>query len=407
VGRVDDLAFFLGLGLGVLVLITLFSDYRQSVLATGDFAIIWSGSRALVDGVDPYDPLVWSALRLRYGMPPTYSPIYTYPPWVAVALLPFAALPFSVAALLWTVFGVVLAALALRALLRSYVPGLPAVHSAMGFVLVLSQPGVATFFSGQFGFVLVASISGIAVFLRERRSLAGGLATLAFLTKPQYFVFASWALLRASLARGQRSFAVTAIAGGASILAATFILSGEALVSWARSVAPIALGDQTATTLPAAFGDLGAVPGLGLAVAVLLVAVGLGLCFDPRGDAWLAVWIPLSLLGATYARSYDQLILLPALVIAAGTLASRSRRAALGFGVGTALLFSLGSILLQALAAARNREDTTVALTLAVFALNVGFLWRQRRERIAEATERTFSEPQRDLRKPIEPATSR
>ena len=49
-------------------------------------------------------------------------------------------------------------------------------------------------------------------------------------------------------------------------------------------------------------------------------------------------------------------------------------------GIGTAALFSLGSIFLQVVAAARGREDTSVALTFAVFGLIVGFLWKQRRD---------------------------
>ena len=86
-----------------------------------------------------------------------------------------------------------------------------------------------------------------------------------------------------------------------------------------------------------------------------------------------------TLLAATYARSYDQVLLIPPLVIAAGVLAKRSRRTALLFGAAGAALFSFGSIALQLVADARGREDTGVALTLGVFALVVGVLWPTRR----------------------------
>src|SRR5207247_1461468 len=126
------------------------------------------------------------------------------------------ALPLQVAANVWTGLGLACAALALRALLRAHLPGLSALHGLMGFALLASQPGAATFYSGQFGFLLVAAISAAAVLLREGRPSAAGLASLAFPAKPQYFVLAGWALLRAAHARGQARFALPAVGGSAA-----------------------------------------------------------------------------------------------------------------------------------------------------------------------------------------------
>jgi len=378
-GGADDLAFVFGFGLALLLIVVLFSEYRAAVMADGDFGIIWSGPRALLDGVNPYDPAEWAAERLRLGRVPRI-PVYSYPPWVAVALIPLGALPLEVAANVWTGLGLACAALALRALLRAHVPGTPALHGLMGFVLLASQPGAATFYSGQFGFLLVAAISAAAVLLREGRPFAAGLATLAFPAKPQYFVLAGWALLRAAHARRLSRFALPAIGANSAIVIVAIARDVNGFSSWARNVAPLTIGDPTATTLAAAFADLAGDWGLVAAAVVFLAAVGIGLRFDPRGDSWLAVWIPLSLLAATYARSYDQVLLIPALVIAAGVLAKRSRRTALLFGAAGAALFSFGSLALQLVADARGREDTGVALTLGVFALVVGVLWRTRHE---------------------------
>lgn len=378
-GRGDDLAFVFGFGLALLLIIVLFSEYRAAVIADGDFGIIWSGPRALLDGLNPYDPAEWAAERLRLGRAPRI-PVYSYPPWVALALVPLGALPLQVAANVWTGLGLACAALALRALLRAHLPGLSALHGLMGFALLASQPGAATFYSGQFGFLLVAAISAAAVLLREGRPSAAGLASLAFPAKPQYFVLAGWALLRAAHARGQARFALPAIGGSAAIVIIAIARDVNGFSSWARNVATFRIGDPIATTLPAAFADLAGGWGVVASAVVFLAAVGIGLRFDPRSDSWLAVWTPLSLLAATYARSYDQVLLIPPLVIAAGVLAKRSRRTALLFGAAGAALFSFGSIALQLVADARGREDTGVALTLGVFALVVGFLWRTRHE---------------------------
>jgi glycosyl transferase family 87 len=378
--RLDDYALLAGLVLGCLVLLTLFADYRASAIAQGDFGIIWSGPRAILDGIDPYDPAAWTRERLRYGFIPTNSPVYAYPPWVAIALIPLGALPFDTAAAVWTVLGILLAALAVRALLRAYVPGLPVLHSAFGFVLFASQPGVATFFSGQFGFVLVAAVSAAILMLRGRHPTTGGLATLVFLAKPQYFVFAGWGFVRAAVALNQSRFVIAAIAGGGAVLLGSALVAGQGLTTWVRGVGPVALGDPTATTLPAALADLIGAPGVVLAVALMFGVIGVGLRFDPRGDGWLAVWVTLSSLCATYARSYDQIVLVAPLIVASGVLARRSRRLAIVFGVLTAVLFGLGSLLLYGIAALRQREDTSVALTATLFVLIVSFLWKQRRE---------------------------
>jgi hypothetical protein len=376
----DDLALVSGLVIGCVVLLALFSEYRASVIRSGDFGIIWCGPRALLDGADPYTAASWNAERLRYGMPLTNSAVYAYPPWVAVALLPLGALPFDAAATVWTAGGIVCAAIALRALLHVYASGLPLVHALVGFALLVSQPGVATYFSGQWGFVLVAAVAGAAVFARSRRPVAGALSSIVFIAKPQYFVLLGWALLRAYLARRLPRYALTLLAAGAVILVASITVGRTALVSWLSAVGPVVAGDRTATTLSAAFGDLGGDVGVVAAVLVLFAAIAIGLSFEPRGDAWLAVWIPLSSLAATYARSYDQLVLLPSLVIAIGVLARRSTRTAIVFGSATLTLFALGSILLYAIAALRNREDTSVALTILIFGIVVASLWKMRRE---------------------------
>jgi hypothetical protein len=361
-------------------LVVLFSGYRASVIASGDFGIIWCGPRALLDGADPYTAASWDSERLRYGMPITNSAVYSYPPWVAIALLPLGALPFGIAATVWTVGGIGCAAFALRALLHAYTPGLPLVHALVGFVLLVSQPGVATFFSGQWGFLLVAAVAAAAFFVRSRRPVAGAIATLVLAAKPQYFVLLGWALLRTYVARRQPRYAFTLLAAGAVVLVALITVGRAAVASWLGAVGPVVAGDQTATTLSAAFADLGGDAGIVIAVLVLFAAIAIGLCFDPRGDPWLAVWIPLSSLAATYARSYDQLVLLPAVVIATGVIARRSEHLAVLFGAGTLALFALGSILLYAVAASRNREDTSVALTMLMFGLITAFLWRSRRE---------------------------
>src|SRR4029077_15479875 len=107
-----------------------------------------------------------------------------------------------------------------RLLPPPFAPGRPGAHALVGFTLLVSQPGVATFFSGQWGFVLAAGVAGAAVFARSRRPGAGALSSLVFVAKPQYFVLLVWALLRAYLARRQPQYAFTLLGAAAPALVA-------------------------------------------------------------------------------------------------------------------------------------------------------------------------------------------
>lgn len=344
-------------------------DYRNSILSTSDFSGFWAGPRAIVLGIDPYDPATWirTAADLRTKLPDT--DVYAYPPWVAFALLPFGLLPLPIATDAWTGLGLITAVVALRALLQTTVRELPLVHWLAGLALLMSQPGIATFFNGQWTYFLLAASIGVFLLHATHPATAGVLA-LSVLTKPQLFVFALWSWLRAAAARGRLlAFALTSLGGTLVIVAATLVLTPRWLEAWFTRALTIRVTDPTTPTLTAAFADIVGDLGPVAAVVTLLVAVALALRFDPSGKAWWTVWPVLSLLGATYTRSYDQLLLLPPLIVSTGIVAEGSRRGAVMYAAlwGTVLL--PGSLALQGLAAYRERENFTIALTIVVFIL--------------------------------------
>ena len=362
-----DVALGVGLAMGAVALFAFgIVDYRNSILATSDFSAFWAGPRAIVLGIDPYDPQVWVRTAVELGTKLPDRDVYAYPPWVAIALLPFGLMPLGLATDAWTALGLVTAVIALRALLQATVPELPLVHWLAGTALLLSQPGIATFFNGQWTYLLLATFIGIFL-LHARHPAAAGVLALSAMLKPQLFVFALWSWLRAAAARGRLwAFALTSIGGIAAILAASQILAPRWLAAWVAS-ALTRVTDPTMTTLLAAFADIvGDLAPIAAAVT-LLVAVAVALRFDPSERAWWTVWPVLSILGATYTRSYDQLLLLPPLIISTAIVAERSRRKAVAYAAVWGMLLLPGSLLLQGLAAYRDRENFTIALTVVIF----------------------------------------
>jgi len=380
VARRADLAYAIGVVIAFGILYgSGFVEERSSGLVHTDFAVMWTGARALVDGGDPYAPASYAATVARYGTNVNGVEVFTYPPWIAFALVPLGLLPLDVAGAVWTYGTLALAIAGLGALLRAFVPSLPIVHGLVGFALLASQPGVATFYSGQWGFLLIAALAAIILGARSRNTPTGVLAVI-LLAKPQLFVFSGWALVRSAVARGARGHAAAAVVAVAIVAVATAAFASAQLQAWLRYVAFARPNDPTAPTLPAFFVDLFGPGGVIVAVVVLLVALAAGSRFTPAGDAWLAVWLALSVVAATYARSYDQVVLLVPLTIAAGTLASRSRVAAVRFAAGSTAVLTIGSIVLYAVAAAREREDTSALIGIVLLSLIVAVLWPQRRE---------------------------
>ncbi len=91
-------------------------------------------------------------------------------------------------------------------------------------------------------------------------------------------------------------------------------------------------------------------------------------------DGWLPVWFALSSAGAVYSNTYDALLLIAPIVLAAGALKSR-RRSAFVIISGALLLFVvnwyLHTIYVRGYAA---------GVSLLIFVIITAALWPQRRE---------------------------
>ena len=103
-GRRADFAYAAAVVIALAVLFTAgVTDHRDAIIGHSDFSYIWAGPRTILDGGDPYDASSWSASVARLGTEPFDDPrLYSYPPYVAVTLLPLAVLPLALAAGLWT-----------------------------------------------------------------------------------------------------------------------------------------------------------------------------------------------------------------------------------------------------------------------------------------------------------------
>lgn len=377
--RRADVAYAIGLVVGLAGLFILFGELRSAMLGIDDFATIWAGPRALLLGLDPYDATTWRETAVRIGT--AHIPdnaVYVYPPWVTIALVPFALLSTSAASVVWTVIGMAAAIVATRALLRAYVPDVEWVHGVVGLMLTFSSPAAVTYLTGQWTFFFVAALAGIVLCLRAKRPVAAGLLALIMLVKPPLFVFTALGFAVRALwpsgpdPRTGRRFVLAAVAAGVATIAVSWLILPTWWPAWFTHVAAVQVGIEP-VTIQTLFIQLFGPGGAWLAPPVLLAMVFAALKFDPRSEGWLPVWLTLSSAGVVYSNTYDLLLLVVPIVMAAGTLPPR--RAAFVVIAGAVLLIPvmwyLHTVYVRGYAA---------GVALLMFAFITGALWPQRRD---------------------------
>ena len=344
-----------------------------------DFSGLWSGPRSILVGVDPWDPGRYPETAIALGTKAPDALVDDYMPWVVIALLPFGLLPLEIAGWIWMALGMVLSVIALRALLRALVPGRPLVHGALGLALFVGQPGFHTIVLGQWALLLMSATAAVVLWVRAGHARRAAFGALAFLAKPQIFVWTAVALgVSALVDERYRRFVRYALVVATALVVCAWLAYPDWFPAWLADIPPRRTGRSA--VLLSAFGQL--LGPLGRVLAIVVVAAGVALAsrFPPASDAWLAVWLALSSAGAIYSWSYDQVLLFVPLVLACGVLAAAGReRAMRRLALGGAATLLLVSPIFYALGVLRHDETFSVAVPVGFFTAIAFALWPYRR----------------------------
>ena len=331
------------LAAGVLYLTAEAWDHANRILAYQplgiDFMPMWAAAREVFShpgrvydfvGLTRFEHPLMEHFR---GLRP-----FVYPPSALLAFLPFSALPFDVANLLWTGLGLVAILWTMFARL-----GAPRVLTLVG--MALTPASVLVLVTGQVTFLVAAlSVAGLYA-LKSRPALAGVLFGLAGALKPQALVLLPLALL--ATREWRALFAAAATVGLAGLVSALLFGIG-AWLDWMAAVprfqrmvmgayalqrgmiTPTALG-HTMQLDPGALDTWRLVFGVGAAVMVWMV---FRRSADPARR--LAALLGGGLFVTPYAMHYDAALLAPA---AALMLTHRTRPGAwiLAFAAGAVL----------------------------------------------------------------------
>ncbi len=376
--RRADLAFWAAVAIGV-VFIVLGGPLarRLELVHMNDFSGVWSGARAIVLGVDPWDPTKYYGFAVDVGTKTPDALVYDYMPWVAFAVAPLAMVTLEVAGWIWMLLSMTCAALALRGLLRAFVPARPVTHGAFGAALFLAQPSFHAIVLGQWSLLLMSAVAATVLALRAARPLLAAVPSLLFLAKPQLVVFTALGLaygaIREPVFRRYVIFAL--LLAGAVVTIAWLAAPPDWFPHWLDDIPP--RRTIRSAVLPSALNQLIGTNGRLIAYAIIAFGALFAARFRPGSDASLAAWLTLSNAGAIYSWSYDQVLLFVPAVITAGILTRRSERAGRNFGLAAAATLLVVSPLFYAIAVLRHDETFSVVVPIGFFVAIVLLLWRQ------------------------------
>jgi glycosyl transferase family 87 len=376
--RRADLAYWIAVAAGVLFVI--FGgplERRLELVHMNDFSGVWSGARAIVLGVNPWDPSQYYGFAVEVGTKTPDALVYDYMPWVAFAVAPLAMVTLETAGWIWMFLSMSCAALALRGLLRAFVPGRAVTHAAFGTALFIAQPAFHAIVLGQWSLLLMSAVAATVLALRASRPLLAALPSLLFLAKPQLVVFTALGLAYGALREPVfRRYVIIALLLAAAVVTVAWLAAPpEWFPAWLDDIPP--RRTIRSAVLPSVLNQLIGANGRYVAYALIGLGAVLAARFRPGSDASLAAWLSLSSAGAIYSWSYDQVLLLVPAVITAGILTRRSERAGRRFALAASGTLLVVSPVLYGIAVLRRDETFSALIPIGFFIAIVVLLWRE------------------------------
>jgi hypothetical protein len=345
-----------------------------------DFMQYYAGSRALIEGASPYDLAWWTAFHERAGSLVAAGPPHggdpatdwttPYPLSTFIVFLPIALFPFGVAAPLFAVLQIAAVLAAAAVLSRTLLPD-PRRGAPVALALVAaSEPlWVLTVGGNLTGLVAAAFASALAALAARRAVLAGALLSLCLL-KPHILALAAVALFVAAPADRRRPLVIGGLAGALVLIVPAFALRPGWVPDWLRAAGRLqdtSFSNASGWTIMRPFTPEFVLPSAVVVAACLVALAAWWWRRRPDLPSLVAGALPVSVLVAPHAWTYDYVVLVPTAVVGVAiAAASRARPVA---AAALAAIVVLVPWALYIVAFARNGEDLSAWLLVAAEAL--------------------------------------
>jgi hypothetical protein len=307
---------------------------NATYIPVDDFSHYWAAGRLILDGENAYDAdLVQNVRNTTIGEPSEYDviPIMWAPPWTIPLVLPFSLLPYPIARLAWLLFNIACILIGSDFLWRFY-RGDRKYFWLVWLCVFTFGPTISALQKGQPTPIILVGIIGFLIHIQNnerqttRHDLVAGLFASLITIKPQlYYLF--WPFLFFWFLQTRRwAVLAGAISGVIAGLVISTMFNASIIPQYIESVhtnPPVAWATPTiGGYLRLLFG----VENFWLQFAPPILGLGLGATYwvwrvrIQNGLAWdwckeTSILLFGSLLTAAYAWTYDQVILLPALLL--------------------------------------------------------------------------------------------
>jgi len=300
----------------LLVVLSLLCGFAAARLAGWyeghDFHCFWAAGRIVASDGDPYDPQQFVPEIQTIPPSPERALIRCghrlfYPPWTAIALAPFGALPLPAAAGLWGSLSVMSAVLGISWTWQ-FVGRRRISWLLVAVLVVCTEQFVRTLFlEGQFGAFTFALTARAALALRSERGTAGGIATALLAVKPQTGILFAAVALGLALLRRRWWFVGAAGAGGLALIGLSEFPRPGGILKFVSGVTELSTSIADRATI---WNLAGSATSAVIAIAVLLAMVVVLIREGGADDAeMLSLAVAFSLLVAPYAWDADYIAL--------------------------------------------------------------------------------------------------
>lgn len=222
--RKNDGAYLIFLSSCIVLLLSITLILRPSHSAAKDFRVVYFPAKAMLDGLDPYNPdhvlravhLAGEDASVDESVERQIQVRYVYPPTAFAVTVPFALLPWRIASILWMVastFGLILSAFMAWDLSRGYAP----TASAILIAYLLANSEVVVVLSNPSALAISLAVIGTWCVLKNRSSRLGiVLFALSICLKPQDSALV-WCFLFASSESRRRSLHIAILSVALSV----------------------------------------------------------------------------------------------------------------------------------------------------------------------------------------------
>ncbi len=329
------------------IILAVFTPIMAPGKGEGDFLAYWCAARLMVTGGNPYDQSAMEAMQRANRSTPDDGQGVTLgpwnPPWLSLILLPYSLLPFKLAAPLWMFTNIMLIGLSVILSLRLLDRSAEGREFLWIFIACLFYGETISLINmGQVSsLVLLGLVLGI-YWLRQGRDYLAGAAFLLATIKPHLSYLALFTILIYVLSTRRWKAALGLAAAGAASTLIAWILFPDWLAAYFTLVSSTAFSQLYTSTLGSFIDELFGFPYLRYA-GLLTLPLAWPLLKISVKKGWLTalnlallISVPL----APFGYSFDQAVLIPAVIQILLWISEKRLPAALAWGLAAWLILA-------------------------------------------------------------------